>query len=107
MSLDYSIIGERIKKARTQKKLTQEELAEKIDVSVAYLSRVERGDTKINLTRLNQICELLQVSKGQILDGSSNTSTNYLNNEFSSLLKSCPPEKFKLIYDISKVIIKN
>ena len=107
MSLDYSVIGERIKNARTQKELTQEQLAEKIDVSVAYLSRVERGDTKINLTRLNQICELLQVSKGYILDGSSNTSTNYLNIEFSNLLKSCPPDKFKLIYDISKVIINN
>lgn len=107
MSLDYSVIGERIKKARTKKHLTQEQLAEEIDVSVAYLSRVERGDTKINLSRLNQICELLEVTKGHILDGSSNTSTNYLNSEFSNLLQSCPPEKFKIIYDISKIIINN
>ena len=36
MSLDYSIIGERLKKARIDKSLTQEQLAEKMDVSVAF-----------------------------------------------------------------------
>ena len=55
MSLDYSIIGERLKKARITKGFTQEQLAEKIDVSVAFLSRVERGKAKVNLNRLNQI----------------------------------------------------
>ena len=60
MALDYTIIGERIKLARTKKKLTQENLAEKLDVSVPYLSRVECGDTFINLKRLNQICEILR-----------------------------------------------
>lgn len=104
MSLDYSIIGERLKEARIKKGYTQEQLSEKIDVSVAFLSRVERGDTKINLTRLNELCELLGVSQGYILDGSSSTSTNYLNNDFHNLLKNCPPEKTKLIYDISKII---
>ena len=43
MALDYSIIGERLKRARLAKNMTQENLAEKIDVSIAFLSRVERG----------------------------------------------------------------
>ncbi len=42
MSVDYSIIGARLKKARLSKNLTQEELAEKLDLSVAFLSRIER-----------------------------------------------------------------
>lgn len=107
MSLDYSVIGERLKKARTEKGYTQEQLAEKIDVSVAFLSRVERGKAKINLNRLDQLCNLLEISEGNILNGVGSTSKNYLSNEFSDLLKSCPPEKLKLIYDIAKVIINN
>ena len=107
MALDYTIIGERLKKARTDKKMTQERLAEKLDVSIAFLSRVERGTTEINLKRLSQICALLDVSEGEILNGSSSASKVYLNSDFSSLLKNCPPEKLKLIYDISKVIINN
>ena len=42
MALDYTVIGQRIKQARLAKNLTQEDLAEKIDISVAFLSRVER-----------------------------------------------------------------
>ena len=44
MALDYNIIGSRIKEARLAKKLTQEDLSEKLDISVAFLSRVERGN---------------------------------------------------------------
>ena len=36
MAIDYNIMGERIKKARLEKQLTQENIAEKLDVSVAF-----------------------------------------------------------------------
>ena len=52
MALDYSVIGQRIKQARLAKNLTQEDLAEQIDISVAFLSRVERGNS-IKLFRYN------------------------------------------------------
>lgn len=105
MALDYSIIGERLKKARKSKNLTQEQLAEKIDVSVAFLSRVERGDVKINLPRLSQVCDILDISIAYILTGVGSNSKNYLSDDFANLLKNCPPNKLKLIYDIAKVII--
>lgn len=107
MALDYTIIGERIKQARTNKKLTQEKLAEKLDVSVAFLSRIERGSSHINLNRLNQICTILDVSEGEILNGVSKDSSLYLNKDFSNLLKSCPPEKIGLIYKVAKTIAEN
>ena len=106
MALDYTIIGERLRKARTEKHLTQENLAEKLDVSVAFLSRVERGSSHINLKRLSQICNLLGVSEGYILNGVSSTSNNYLSSEFEEILSSASPEKQKLIYEIAKVIVK-
>ena len=74
MAIDYSVIGSRIKEARLSKNLTQEELADEIDISVAFLSRVERGNSHINLKRLNQICGLLDVSEGYILNGAANNS---------------------------------
>ncbi len=107
MALDYTIIGQRIKQARLAKNLTQEDLAEKIDISVAFLSRVERGNSHINLKRLNQLCRLLDVSEGYILNGASSNSNNYLEQEFAELLKSCSPEKQKLIYNVAKTIANN
>ena len=107
MALDYNIIGERLKQARINKKFTQEKLAEKLDVSVAFLSRIERGSSFINLKRLSQICSILEVSEGEILNGVSKDSHSYLNKDFSNLIKDCPPEKIALIYRIAKIIVEN
>ena len=107
MAVDYTVIGERLKKARKDKHLTQEQLAEKIDVSIAFLSRIERGSSQINLKRLSQICQILEVTEGDILNGSSSKSTKYLNSEFADLLKNCSAEKQNLIYDIARVIAEN
>lgn len=104
MALDYSVIGSRIKQARLAKNMTQEDLADKIDVSVAFLSRVERGNSHINLKRLNQLCGLLDVSEGYLLNGASSSSENYLDKEFSDLFKNVSPAKQRLIYDIAKTI---
>ena len=104
MALDYNIIGERLKKARTDKQMTQEKLAEQLDVSIAFLSRIDRGNSHVNLKRLSQICEILGVSEGYILNGASSNSSNYLTSEFKDILSSVSPEKQKLIYKIAKVI---
>ena len=105
MELDYYVIGERLKKARLAKNYTQEYLAEKMNVSVAFLSRIERGSSHINLKRLTEICKLLDLSEGEILTGSVTNPESYLVTEFNQLFRNCPPEKLKLIYNIAKVIV--
>ena len=107
MAVDYNVIGSRIKKARLAKNLTQEDLAEQIDVSVAFLSRVERGSSHVNLKRLSQICNLLDITEGYVLNGASSSSDNYLEDEFAELLKECSPEKQKLIYNVAKAIVES
>ena len=107
MEPNYSIIGMRLKQARMDKKITQEKLAEALDVSVAYISRIERGSTEINLKRLTEMCNLFGVSVGEILDGTSSKSPNYLVTDFNSLLKNCPTEKIDLIYKLAKLIVDN
>lgn len=104
MALDYKLIGERLKKSRLKKGYTQEKLSEMINVSIAYLSRIETGAAHINLKRLNELCGILEVSEAFILNGASNNSNQYLNNELSSILKDCTPEKKELIYQIATII---
>lgn len=104
MALDYKLMGERLKKARLKKGYTQEKLSELLNVSIAYLSRIETGAAHINLKRLNEICGLLGVSEAYILNGASNNSTSYLNSELSSILKDCTPDKKELIYQVAKII---
>ena len=106
MSPDYNVIGRRIKTVRMEQNLTQEELADKIDVSVAFMSRVERGSGKINLKRLTQIAEILNVSPGYLLTGSNTTSKDYLREDFRQVLDKCTPKQQRLIYAISELVSK-
>jgi transcriptional regulator with XRE-family HTH domain len=104
MAIDFNIIGKRLKGARNKKGLTQEQLVEQMGVSIAYLSKIETGKIHINLERLSQICNILDVTEGEILNGVSSNSDKYLSNEFSSLLKKCNPKQQHLAYKILQTI---
>lgn len=106
MSPDYSVIGRRIRNLRLKNNMTQEKLADEIDISVAFISRVERGTVHINLKRLIQISEILKVSPGYLLVGSNTKSKDYLKEDFCELLEKCTPEQQKLIYQISELVCK-
>lgn len=62
-------IGERIKEARENAKLTQEQLAERVNVSPQYVSDLERGVVGVSISTLKRICSSLGVSSDQILFG--------------------------------------
>ena len=103
---DYSVIGRRIKNARLEQKMKQEDIADEMDVSIAYLSRVEGGKTKINLKRLTQIAEILNLTPSYLLTGCDYKSKDYLKEDFKQILEKCTPEQQKLIYQISELISK-
>lgn len=52
MSVDYRIIGQRIKIKRKSIRKTQDHVAEALSVSVGYISQIECGVTKVNLDTL-------------------------------------------------------
>ena len=109
MKIDYELIGQRLKKARQEKGLSQVYLSEILDISEVYLSRVEKGRTKISLTRLIQICEILDVSISEIIEAVSATPKEYIYKDFIDILEQCTPEKRKLIYHMAILVcnVKN
>lgn len=102
--LDYKLIGERIRQARKQKGWTQEKVAEKLGITVMYFSRVERGSTKVNLKRLMQIAEILDVQISEFIYGTKFKEETYLDKDMSNILASCTPEKQRMIYNVAKII---
>lgn len=44
--VDVAVLGERLKRARTERAATLKEAAEQMELSIATLSRIERGDAK-------------------------------------------------------------
>lgn len=72
MMVDYKDLGARIRKRRRELKLTQEKLAEMVNLSTSYLGHVERGTRTASLETLVELCHALQVSPNTLLQGSLN-----------------------------------
>ena len=62
MALDYNIIGERLKQARLNKKLTQEDLAKAAGVSRQTINAIEQGNYNPSLSLCISICIALGVT---------------------------------------------
>ena len=68
-STDLKAIGKRILEKRKQLNLTQEQLAEQMDVSIQMVSNLERGNKAIKIDNLIKISQILGVSTDYILTG--------------------------------------
>ena len=106
MPIDYRIIGKRIKECRKQAKLSQESLAEKLNISVSFQSRLERGATKISFEKLVLTAQHLNIPVNYLISGIQESSEDYLNADLYQITKEFPPDKMKLILEIAEVIAK-
>ena len=62
-------VGERIRLRRTERGLTQEQLAEALDVSYQQVQKYETGANRISAGRIYQISRKLDVSVGYFFEG--------------------------------------
>ena len=90
-------IGEQIKLARERSKLTQEQFAERIDVSPQYVSDLERGVVGVSIATLKRLCVVLGVSSDQILFG---RETGNCAAAIAEKCKALSATQYMLLYDI-------
>lgn len=74
LQIDLVAIGKRISTERKRINLTQEQLAEKMNVSIQMISNLERGNKSIKINNLLTLSQILGVSTDYILTGSKNQS---------------------------------
>ena len=65
--MNYESVGERIKKYRQERELTQERLAELCDRSTNFISIIERGKKRPSLDTFAKIANALNVSADMLL----------------------------------------
>ena len=58
----YSRFLEELRNARTKASLTQAQVAERLGQTQSFISKVERGERRIDVVELRAICEVLGVS---------------------------------------------
>ena len=106
MNIDYRQLGQHIKHIRKSRKMTQEGLAERLDVSVGYVSQIERGATKISLDLLAAIATILNCEIAYFLDGVTIGQQTYLETALQTRIRDLSPQKKQLLLRIAEVLAR-
>jgi len=78
IDMNLKAIGNRIKEQRMMKKISQEKLAELVDVTPSYISNIESGNRIGSLSTMMEIAKVLDSSLDYLL---LNDLTNNYNDE--------------------------
>ena len=76
-------LGEKIKAIRKKLGYTLQELSEKTELSIGFLSNIERDLNSPSISNLQQICQALNVNLMEILDNTLNLSPVTKKDELS------------------------
>lgn len=102
----YEKLAVAIKAARIARGMSQEEFAEKLDVSSTHVKHLESGHRKPSVDILFKIVELTGMSVDDIILKSTDIKTNTDAALFSTLGLCCEKEK-ELVLKITKDIIES
>lgn len=101
MTLDYRAIGKRIKIARIRADLTQEKLAEFIDISPTHLSNIETGTTRVSLTTIVNLANTLSVTVDDLLCDNVVKAKVQFESDIAALIESCDEYEIRMVKDMA------
>lgn len=103
--MDYKILGIKIREERIRLSLTQETLAEDINISVSYMGQIERGERSLSLDTLVKLTKRLGVTVDYLLQESVNAdNTKILTAQLTNLLKNRSPKEISMVIDLIRVL---
>lgn len=97
-------LGAKIKEFRNRLKLTQDELAEKINRTQRQVSLIEPGKSFLNPETLLNIAEVFNCDIKELFDFELLKENKNIKEGLTNLIESLPIDKLKLLYLIAKNI---
>ncbi len=97
-AMDYTLVGERIRKYRTARGITQAQLAEASGLSDRSISSIETGKKKLMLDSLLAIAKALEVTADSLLLGNQAITSSAIR-DLNFLLPKCSPSDRKFILE--------
>ena len=106
LPLKLDTIGKNIRKFRLARKLRQEDLAEKTDLTTNYIGMVERGEKIPSLETFIKIVNALGVSSDMVLTDVLETGYTVKNSMLNEKLEKLAPEDRNRIYEVIDTLVK-
>ena len=98
MSVNFTIVGKRVKEVRKRKNLSQAQLAERADLSTQYVSQIETAKKQASLQSLVNISNALEISLDELLAGNQvNKPTEYVL-EVNEVFLDCSKFEKRVMY---------
>jgi transcriptional regulator with XRE-family HTH domain len=97
MSINFNLIGQRVKEYRCGQRLRQEELAWEAELSVPYLSGIENGAKQASLKAITRIANALNVTVEHLLFGEIPCADNDEFQALSAILNGCEETERSII----------
>lgn len=69
VSPEYSLFLEQLRKAREEKGLTQIDVAERLGKTQSFVSKVERGERRLDVMELRAFCSALEIPLLKFVEG--------------------------------------
>ena len=99
--MNYVEIGEKIRKYRKEKGISQEELAERVGISVTHMSHIETANTKLSLPVFVSVTEALGIKADDLLRAKRAECDANIFEELSELLSECSERDARIILDVA------
>lgn len=78
-------IGSKLRKVRELKNISQEFIANKINLSTKSYSNIENNNTKLTFERLIQICNVMEVDPISVITFDAEKTINNYNNHVGNI----------------------
>ena len=98
--IDFKKMGVRIKAFRADKGLSQDELAQVVDVETHHIANIENGRRTPSLKLLIYLANALDVSADDLLSDSLDHSKSNTGTEVHDILMDCNPDEKKMLLKI-------
>lgn len=107
MMTPKQLFGARIKSLREGKNWTQENLAERMDISTNYLSCIERGKENPTFDMLMKFSDNLKVEMWELFDfGHEDVNPKELRKMLNNFTKEVDEEKLRSVVKVLRALVR-
>lgn len=102
--LNFEKIGQKLREVRISRNLTQEYIANMVDINTSHISNIENNRVKISLTTLVSVCNVLGTTVDYILADEYSYPSSALDREILKELRSCDNKTREQILSIVRIL---
>ena len=105
--INYKIIGQKLRTERERIGQTQEQIAEAIDITPAFVGHIERAERSMSLNTLIKFCNHYHVTIDYLLSDILPHDDDNTLIQISDILKDKSPEQQSAILDILRIVTRH